>query len=168
MVHSIELLFDAGTEAALRQIWDDLAGADIAGRPPPGRPHVTLVVAERIAADVDAALRPLTGLLPLRCTVGASLLLGRSNAILARLIVPTVAMLDLHAQVYHRCVEHLLPAPAPHSLPGQWTPHVTLARRVEGPALSAALRVAGRPPQLQGGFAGLRRWDGDAKVDYLL
>ncbi len=106
--------------------------------------------------------------LPLGCTVGAPLLFGRSNVILARLVVPTAELLALHAEVHRRCGPHLAPAPAPTSLPGQWTPHVTLARRVGGTALSRALRIAGRPPQIEGSFAGLRRWNGKKKVDYLI
>ena len=168
MVHSIELLFDRDTEAAIRRIWDELATADIPSQAPAGRPHVTLAVADRIAEQVDVSLRPVAGRLPLRCTVGAALLFGRSSAILTRLIVPTADLLELHAQVHRLCGEHLVPAPAPNSLPDQWTPHVTLARRVADPALSRALRIAGRPSLIEGSFAGLRRWNGDRKVEYLL
>jgi 2'-5' RNA ligase len=164
MVHSIELLFDGETEAAVRRIWDELA--DTAVKTPPGRPHVTLAVADSIAAEVDDLLRPLLDGLPLRCCVGASLLLGRSGAILARLIVPTADLLGLHAEVHRVCAGHLLPEPAPNSLPGRWTPHVTLARRVGEPGLSQTLRTAARPVQIDGGFAGLRRWDGDERVEY--
>ena len=89
MVHSIELLFDADTEATLRRIWDDLSAADLPSRIPAGRPHVTLAVAERIEPDVDALLRPVAQRLPLGCTIGAPLLFGQSSAILARLIVPS-------------------------------------------------------------------------------
>ena len=168
MVHSIELLFDPDTEATIRDIWDALASAGIPSQAPAGRPHVTLAVADRIAEEADAQLRPVTERLPLGCAVGASLVLGRSNAILARLIVPTAEVLDLHAEVHRLSGEHLAPAPAPNSLPGHWTPHVTLARRVGGPALSRALRIAGRPPLIEGSFAGLRHWNGDKKVDYLI
>lgn len=168
MVHSIELLFDPDTEATLRGLWAELAGAGIPSQAPAGRPHVTLAVADRITEDADGLLRPVADRLPLRCAVGASLLLGRSNAILARLIVPTRDLLEVQAEVHRRCAEQLVPAPAPNSLPDQWTPHVTLARRVAGPALSRALRIAGRPPLLEGSFAGLRRWNGDKKVDYLI
>lgn len=168
MVHSIELLFDGETEATIRGLWEALACAGIPSQAPAGRPHVTLAVADRIAEEADAALRPLTGRLPLGCAVGPSLLLGRSNAILARLIVPTAELLDFHAEVHRLCGELLAPAPAPTSLPGHWTPHVTLARRVAGPALSRSLRIAGRPPLVDGNFAGLRHWNGEKKVDYLI
>jgi 2'-5' RNA ligase len=166
MVHSIELLFDAGTEATLRGIWDDLAAADLPSRTPAGRPHVTLAVAERIEPDVDALLRPVAQQLPLDCGVGAPVLFGQSHAVLARLIMPSAELLALHAEVLNICGPHLLPGPLPHSLPGQWTPHVTLARRVEGAQLGAVLRLAGQPSELYGTVAGLRRWDGSERVEY--
>jgi hypothetical protein len=168
MVHSLELLFDPDTEAAIRRIWDDLAGADVPSQAPAGRPHVTLVAAERIPPDVDAVLLPVTRRLPLDCTVGASVLFGRTNAILARLIVPTGELLALHAEVHRLSGGYLTPGPMPNSLPDHWTAHVTLARRVGGAQLAQALRIAGRPSELLGSLAGLRRWDGDKRVDYLI
>ncbi len=166
MVHSVELLFDSDTEAALRRIWDDLATADTPARAPAGRPHVTLAVAERILPDVDPLLRPVARQLPLACTVGAPLLFGRSNAVLARLIVPTVELLTLHAEVHRICAAYLVPGPLPNSLPGQWTAHATVARRVGGPHLDDAFRLAGQPSEIHGTIAGLRRWDGTARVEY--
>jgi len=168
MVHSIELLFDRETEAAIRRIWEDLATADIPSQAPAGRPHVTLAVAERIAPAVDARLRPVAQRLPLGCAVGASLLFGRSNAVLTRLIVPTAELLALHAEVHRICGPYLMPGPMPNSLPGQWTAHVTLARRVGGAQLGRALRIAARPSEIHGTLAGLRRWDGGKRVDYLI
>ena len=166
MVHSVELLFDPDTEATLRRIWDDLAAADLPSRIPAGRPHVTVAVAERIAPDVDAVLRPIAAQLPLACDVGAPLLFGQSNAVLARLIVPTAELLALHADVHRLCGPHLLPGPLPHSLPGQWTAHVTLARRVEGAQLARVLRLAGQPSEIYGDVAGLRRWNGSERIEY--
>ena len=166
MVHSIELLFDHDTEATIRQIWEDLAAAGIPSQAPASRPHVTLVVAERIAPDVDALLRPVAQRLPLGCAVGASLLFGRSNAVLARLIVPTAELLAIHAEVHRICGPYLLPGPMPNSLPDQWTAHVTLARRVGNAHIEPVLRVAGQPAEIEGTFAGLRRWDGSERVEY--
>jgi len=54
----------------------------------------------------------------------------------------------------------------PHSLPGHWTAHVTLARRVEGAQLGPVLRLAGQPSEIYGNLAGLRRWDGSQRVEY--
>jgi hypothetical protein len=168
MVHSIELLFDGDTEAAVRRICEDLAAAGIPIRVPAGRPHVTLVVAERIAPDVDALLRPVAQWLPLRCTVGAPLLFGQANAVLARLIVPTAELLALHAEVHRICGGYLEPGPLPNSLPGQWTAHVTVARRVGGAQLDRAFQLAGQSSEIHGNLAGLRRWDGSERAEYLI
>ncbi|WP_205877873.1 2'-5' RNA ligase family protein [Mycobacterium camsae] len=169
MAHSIELLFDPDTEAVLRRMWDDLGALKKAGlaiRIPPGRPHVTVAVAQRIAPDVDELLIPVARELPVRCVIGAPVLFGRANVVFTRLIVPSRALLDLHAEVHRLCGPHLVPEPMANSLPGQWTAHVTLARRMDVAHLGAALAIAGRPAQFEGCFAGLRRWDGDQRVEY--
>ena len=168
MVHSIELVFDPDTEAAIRHIWDDLADAGLPSQAPASRPHVTLVVGERIAADVDTLLGPVSQRLPLPCAVGAPLLFGRAKAVLARLVVPTSELLSVHAEVHRLCLPHVSPEPMPNSLPGQWTAHVTLARRIGGGQLGRALRIAGRPSQIDGSLAGMRRWDGSKRVEHLI
>jgi hypothetical protein len=168
MVHSIELVFDRGTEAAIRGIWADLAAVGIPSQAPASRPHVTLAVADRIAPDVDGLLELVTDRLPLNCTVGAALLFGRANAVMARLIVPTAELLMVHAEVHRVCGPYLVPGPMPNSLPGQWTGHVTLARRVGGAQLGRALRIAGRPAEIVGSFAALRRWDGNKKAEHVI
>ncbi|MEB3981942.1 2'-5' RNA ligase family protein [Mycobacterium sp. 663a-19] len=166
MVHSIELVFDHDTEAVIRRIWADLAGAGIPSQAPASRPHVTLAVAERIAVDVDELLRPVSERLPLAAAIGAPVLFGRANVVFARLVVPTTELLALHAEVHRLCLPHMAPAPMANSLPGQWTAHVTLARRVGGGQLGRALRIAGRPAQIDGRFVGLRRWDGSKKAEH--
>lgn len=166
MVHTIELVFDADTEAAIRQLWAGLAGAGMPSQAPASRPHVTLLVAEQIAPDVDALMMPLNERFPLPCTIGAPVLFGRGGAILARLVVPTAELLAVHAEVHRLGAAHSVPGPAPNSLPGQWTAHVTLARRVHGAQLARALRIGSRPAQLHGSFAGLRRWDGNKRVEH--
>ena len=85
MVHSIELVFDSDTEAAIRRIWADLAAVGIPSQAPASRPHASMVVAEHIAADVDALLESLAQRLPLGCVVGAPVLFGRAKVVLARL-----------------------------------------------------------------------------------
>lgn len=168
MVHSIELVFDRDTEAAVRQLWAELAAAGIPGQTPAGRPHVTLTVAGRIAPEVDGLLAPLGERMPLRCVVGAPVLLGRDASVLARLVVPTTALLELQAEVHRCCLPHLVPGPLPHTAPGRWTAHVTVARRVRSEQLGWALQIAGRPAELEGHFAGLRRWDGDERIEHPL
>jgi hypothetical protein len=168
MVHTIELVFDRDIEAAIRHIWADLAAVGIPSQAPASRPHATMVVAEHIASDVDALLRPLSQRLPLDCVVGAPVLFGRAKVVLARLVVPTSELLALHAETHRLCLPHVTPEPMPNCLPDQWTAHITLARRVGGAQLGRALRVAGRPSEIHGTIAGLRRWDGNKKIEHLI
>jgi hypothetical protein len=94
------------------------------------------------------------------------LVFGRAKVVLARLVVPTTELLDMHADVHRLCVPHLSPGPMENALPGQWTAHVTLARRVVPAQLGRALRIAGKPQEIIGRVIGLRRWDGNAKREY--
>lgn len=166
MVHSVELVFDPDTEAAVRHIWDALREAGIPSQAPASRPHSTLTVAERIDPVVDEVLSPLTATFPFPCRIGAPLLFGRAKAVLARLVVPTRALLNVHEQVHRLCLPHLQPGPMANALPGQWTAHVTMARRVVPVQMGRAVRIAAKPPEIEGAIVGLRRWDGNSKREY--
>lgn len=165
MVHSVELVFDPATETAIRRLWDELRDAGIPSQAPASRPHTTVTVAERIDTQVDVLLAPLVQRFPMPCLVGAPLLFGRSKVVLARLVVPTPELLDLHEAVDGLCRPHLHPVPVQNAMPGRWTPHVTLARRVTGAQIGRALRIVGGS-EFEGELVGLRRWDGKAKQEY--
>jgi hypothetical protein len=170
MVHSVELLFDADTDSAIRRIWDDLADAGVrsqAGhKAPSNRPHVTLAVADTMDPAVDDALRPVLAQLPITCTVGAPMLFGRRQFTLVRLIVPSAQLLSLHADIRDACLPNVPQGLLPHSEPGGWTPHVTLARRVPADHLHTALTVESVSRELSATGVGLRHWDGNAKREY--
>lgn len=174
MAHSVELLFDSDAEAAILRQWAALVEAGLPSqahhRSPTNRPHVTLTVAERIDAEVDEPLRGPARLLPLPCRIGAPVVFGRTSLVLARLIVPDSGLLKFHESVDAICEPHLSSGPFPHARPGQWTPHVTLARRLAPGDLAAALDAVctDAADAAAGTFAGLRRWDGDARVDTLI
>ena len=114
MVHSVELLFDTDTEAAVRRVWDDLADAGVrslaSSTSPSNRPHVTLAVADRMDDAVNDALLPLLSALPLRCTIGAPMLFGRGPFTLVRLVIPSAELLSLQADVHEVCLPHMSPA----------------------------------------------------------
>jgi hypothetical protein len=171
MAHSVELLFDQETDDAIRRQWAALAEAGLSSqanhRSPTNRPHVTLTVAARIDPVVDAELRELAGRLPLPCRIGAPLVFGHRSLVLARLIVPNRDVLEFHEAVDEVCEPHLPSGPFPHARSGQWTPHVTLARRLAPADLAAALDAVSADAA-DGTFAGLRRWDGDARVDTVI
>jgi hypothetical protein len=170
MVHSVELLFDPDTDAAVRRIWDGLSAAGIrsqsANRSPSNRPHVTLTVAEDMADGVDEALRPLLQMLPFDGLIGAPILFGAHALILVRLLVPSAPLLDLHREVDRVCRPHIPGLALPHTAPGQWTPHVTLARRVPPEHLPAAVAVPGFGGDIRCRIVGLRHWDGNNRVEY--
>lgn len=167
MVHSIELTLDDQTDAAIRDIWRALAEEGVpsqAGhRSPSNRPHVTVTVAAGLAGGIDADLVPLLDRLPLSCRIGAPMIFGRGPYTLVLLAIPSAGLLDLHAQVHRICLPHTESGLLHHTLPGQWTPHVTLARRVGAELLDRALTVVATGTDIEGSFAGLRHWDGDAK-----
>lgn len=170
MVHSVELLFDDDTDAAVRRLWQGLAAAGVpsqAGhRSPTNRPHVTLTVAEDMADGVDDALRPLLDLLPFDGVIGAPMLFGGRTVTLVRLLVPSVELLDLHRAVDRACLPYVPAGPLAHAAPGQWTPHVTLGRRLNPEQLPTALAVAGISSDIACRITALRHWDGNNRVEH--
>lgn len=170
MAHSVELLLDAEGDQEIRGIWDALAEAGVhsqaAHRAPSNRPHVTMTVSAAISGAADAELAAVASGLPLPCRIGAPILFGRGPFTLARLVVPSAELVGLHARVYRICLPHMPSGAFAHAAPGHWTPHVTLARRLDGALLERAMPLVGK--EMDGTFAGLRRWDGDAKHEYRL
>lgn len=166
MAHSIELLLDDVTDAAIRRIWAELGTTSV--RPARGSPHITLTVAETISPDVDLLLAPVSQRLPFRVTIGAPLLFGTGPFVLALLVVPNTELLSVHAQVNRVSGPYLQPGPFEHALPGQWTPHVTLARGLTADTVGPVLDVLSEVTALDAQVVGVRRWDGDAKVEYVL
>ena len=159
-VTSLELLFDDDTDAAVRREWDLLVAADLPSQArhtgESNRPHLTMLVRGTLD-EMDAT--GLASSLPLPLTLGAPLLFGVGRtSVIARSVVPTSALLDLHARVHERAGAG---DDADHTRPGSWTPHVTLARRVPvdriGEALSALARGGGA--DLAGRATSIRRWD---------
>ena len=176
MAHSIEVLLDDDSDRVIRAQWQSLADAGLPSqirvKSPTNRPHVTLLAAERISPEVDDGLRGLADHLPFECVVGAPLVFGGHSSTLARLIVPSARLLDLHAEVYRLTLPHVTGEPFGHCMPGHWTPHATLGRRFTaeqiGPALAAVQEPEGPTADLGARIVGLRRWDSDQRVDHIL
>ncbi len=172
MVHSVELLFDSETDAAVRRVWDDLTDAGVrslaSSTSPSNRPHVTLSVAEHMDDAVNDALRPLLRLLPFACTIGAPMLFGHGPFTLVRLLVPSAELLELQARVQEVCLPHMPQGSLPHADPGHWTPHVTLARRVRHDKLADALSLRRMSRDRRATAVGLRHWDGVNRVEHAI
>lgn len=130
------------------------------------RPHVTLVVADTIAAEVDEPLTAVTQRLPMPCRLSAVTLFGSgSRFTLVRLVVPTAPLLSLQAEV-HALSRPFLHGPAAHTAPGGWTPHITLARRVDPAQLPSLVALRALARDVAGSFVGLRHWDGQHRVEH--
>jgi 2'-5' RNA ligase len=170
MVHSVELLFDDETDAAMRRVWDDLTQVGVrslaSSTSPTNRPHVTLTVAEHMDDAVNDALRPLLEKLPLPCTIGAPMLFGRGPFTLVRLLIPSTDLLALQEAVHDVCLPHMPSGPLPHADPGQWTPHVTMARRVRAENLADALSAQRLSRDRRGAVVAIRHWDGNNRVEH--
>jgi len=155
-VVSIELSLDAEIVAQVRSDWTALieAGLPSLGRhpSPSNSPHVTLLVRTALAAtSFDAAV----ALLPVEVELEEpSVFAHGERGVLVRRVVLSEPLLRLH-----RAVHEAAPPgkDAPFTAPGEWTPHVTLSRRLRLDRLDEALTVLG-PPRRGAGIA-LRRWD---------
>lgn len=153
---SIELLLDPDSEETVRADWQRLADAGLsslaAHTSPSNRPHLTLLVRPTLA---DLGFADAVARLPIPMRLGAPVLFGAGDRrVLARQVVPTEELLTLHRDVH---VAAGAGPDAAHTVPGEWTPHVTLARRMRLETLPEALGVLG--PEIDGELAALRRWD---------
>lgn len=155
-VVSIELLLDDAAEARIRDDWRLLEQAGMsslgAHRAPSNRPHVSLLVRHDLPPIRFAVA---VGMLPVGVELDEPVVFEHGDrGVLAWLVRPTAQLLELH-----RAVHAAVPPgeDAPHTAPGEWTPHVTLARRLRLDALDDALSLLG--PPLAGAGVSLRRWD---------
>ena len=158
----MELLLDPGLDAVVRGQWDLLAGSGLPSQArhtgPTNAPHVTLAVAEEMTDDAERALPAAVAALPLPVRLGGLAVFGAPRRrVLARLVVPSRDLLDLHAAVWAavgRC-----PGVSEFSRPGQWTPHVTLARGLDDAGVAAALTALATVAAAEGTATTARRWD---------
>lgn len=172
MVQSVELLLDDALDARVRAQWRALAEAGLPSLARHGgatnAPHVTLVVASGVAPEHELRL---VGAVaegpapPLPVLVGGLVVLGTHKHVLARLVVPSAALLDLQARASHAW--HGALELRDTVRPGGWTPHVTLAKHLTdtqvGQALTALRHLPDEVHDGRGTATRVRRWDGEAR-----
>ncbi|HEX2810439.1 MAG TPA: 2'-5' RNA ligase family protein [Kineosporiaceae bacterium] len=177
MVQSVELLLDDELDAAVRAQWQALADAGLPSQArhtgSSNRPHVTLAVtATTWPEPVEARLSDAAASgLPLRVRLGGLIVFGHGpRHVLARLIVPSSGLLALHAAICDVVAD--APGGVAHTGPGEWTPHVTLARQLTvrqfPTALASLAGPAARPREPEGVAVAVRRWDGVARREWLI
>ncbi|GGF30217.1 2'-5' RNA ligase family protein [Williamsia phyllosphaerae] len=172
MAHSIELLMDPDTDAAVRRMWTALMDNGLPSqgnhRSSSNRPHITLAAAEGIDAAVDDVARTLGPRLPLRVDIGATVVFRGGRSTVARLVVASRDLLALHREVYEIAGPFVRGEVFPHCEPDRWTPHLTVARRVTDDQLGRAVAVAddsAHGVSLTATIIGMRRWDSDARAE---
>ena len=165
MVQSAELLLDDTLADAVRAEWRLLSEAGLPSqadhRGPTNAPHVTVGVADEVDDPAESALETVPLARDLRLG-GLLVFASPRRVVLARAVIVTPALLATHAAVaeaWARC-----PGRPEHLQPGRWTPHVTLALRLDSDQLGTAVQALAKAPrELAGRVSGLRRWDGDAR-----
>lgn len=161
-LQSVEGVLDEATDAQVRREWALLADAGLPSqadhRGDSNAPHLTLSAAASVPEAVDAGLaRALEGFAPVPVRLGSLPVLGSRHLVLARLVLPSEALLRLHASVAETMVGA---TDVPERVQvGRWVPHVTLGRGLRAAQVGEALEVLGRVPQLEGAVESVRRWD---------
>jgi hypothetical protein len=164
-MRSVELTFDPATEAAIRRWWDVLVAEGLPSLAlhdaPSNRPHVTLVAGPTL---VPAPRLPsVSGDHPADVRFGdlVTFPASRGRSVLARSVVvdPVLAAFQerVHAAVSGEAMDH--------TAPREWTPHVTIARRLPPEALERATEVLAACPVPTPAVVGeVRFWDGDTRT----
>lgn len=157
-VVSIELLLDEASDARVRADWRALADAGLsslgAHTSPSNSPHITLLARASLKVPA-AAFAEAAAALPVTVALVEPVVFAHGDrGVLAWRVDPSEELRALHREV------HAAAGPGedlPHTAAAEWTPHVSLARRLRLAALPDALALLGQP--LSGTGVGLRRWD---------
>jgi hypothetical protein len=128
------MYFDESADAAIRRLWQRLADAGLPSLAVRThrrhRPHVSLTVAESLAAADLAPLRPVLAAHPPVLHLHVLGTFPGSEGALFLGVTVTADLLAFHAAVHAALagqpVEHW-----PYYLPGNWVPHCTLAEGLD-------------------------------------
>jgi 2'-5' RNA ligase len=166
MADSVELLLDPASEGFLL---DDWAALETAGLPNQSQhqsfsnaPHITLAAAARIddRCDVDLAAAAAGDALEL-VTAGFLVFPTRRKFVLARQVVADAALADLHRRIW--LALDGVPDAVPTTVPGSWTPHITLGHGLTADQLAVALGILRDRPSERLDAGIVRRWDAKEK-----
>ncbi|MFD6281053.1 2'-5' RNA ligase family protein [Streptomyces sp. NPDC060209] len=132
-MHSVELLPDEATDRAVREVWRRLADEGLpsqaAHRHPTNRPHLTLVSADTLPAEIRGRLRQAFAGLPVPLRLDGLVRFSGRMQVLAWAVRPDDVLLHLHETVW-RIVREAPQSGRPnsHLAPARWAPHITLGR----------------------------------------
>ncbi|MBT2568044.1 2'-5' RNA ligase family protein [Arthrobacter sp. ISL-85] len=162
-MRSIELVFDDSTDSLVRADWTRLEAAGLpslaAHTSPSNSPHITLAAGVDLQAGGEGPWQAL----PIDIAFSGAVVFpaGTGKYVLARSVLLTAPLLDLHRHL-HQGLSGALPL----TLPGAWTPHVTIARRLPGHQPGAAMDLLDL--RIEGRCTAARLWDSSTKAVTLL
>lgn len=146
---AIELFLDEPSADVVRQIWRQIAEAEISPflNASGVRPHLTLAVGDRVdGPPVEAVLREWAAATsPRRVTFTG---LGLTPSDLATIFltpIVTADLLELHLGL-HQKLSGLVDSPWDRYLPGRWVPHCTLVERVPPDLVGRTLAIGRSAP----------------------
>lgn len=157
-MRSIELVFDDATDSLIRADWVRLEAAGLpslaAHASPSNSPHITLAAGVDLQAGQEGPWQQL----PMDVAFSGAIIFpaGAGKYVLARSVLLTTPLLDLHRHLHQGLVGAL-----PVTLPGAWTPHVTISRRIPGHQLGAAMDLLDL--RIEGRCTAARLWDSSTK-----
>ncbi len=142
------MFFDRHADAAVRSMWASLEARGIRSMASSGhcrhRPHVSLMVAERIAPpQARTAVEPLTEATDLVLRLGSIAVFPGRAGVLYLGVVPTLRLLRLHNALHARLAGAGVES-GRHYLPNAWVPHCTLAQGLAHRDLPVAVQAIKR------------------------
>ena len=160
-MRSIELTFDGSLDTLIRSDWARLADAGLPSlasqKAPSNRPHITLAAGNSLV--LDAGAQDVWAGLPVEARFSGVVVFPSQQGkyVLARLVVLSKALLELRAGLHRFSTGAFA-----NTMPGSWTPHVTLARRIPGHLLGAAVDCV--DAQAEGQCIEARLWDSTTRT----
>jgi 2'-5' RNA ligase len=151
MAHALELFFDPTTEAEIKDVWARLEAAGLTSLATRShrrhRPHVTLVVADRIETARLHDARERLAATHLDMTLYSPAVFQRSG-VLYLSVVPTMALLRLHQEVHTALHDGLVASWGTYSVDA-WVPHCTLAQGLTRAQLARGIDLLHDQPIVQ-------------------
>lgn len=144
MPFAVQLYFDQKSDTAVRTLWEAIASAGVPFpvRDSGNRPHFSLAIYKElnVPACTDLLNSFAKTLSPFTLAISNLGVFSEYKTVvfLAPVVIP--GLLDLHRRV-HNLLQDAASLPAFHYLPGQWTPHCTLATRVPPQFLSQVIEI---------------------------
>ncbi len=143
MTYSIAVFFDEETEQELRRVWQVLADAHLSDflYLSNNRPHITLSIYKNINLEkTSAVLCKLAGEYPVMDVSFRAVGIFPNTADVFLMPSISLRLLELEQKLRNEFAEITIQPDTPYFLPGEWTPHCSMAIDVQRHLLLAAVQ----------------------------